>query len=324
MKKHLSKKAAIFGLALLSAFSANSVMAADKVVVIPMGSSQIYTFGSYNLFAGEGAGNHTMTGISNTGIGYMALHVNTTGSYNTASGVITLDANINGHDNTASGWGALTSNTSGYYNTANGSDALRYNTGGWQNTAIGGWAGRSNTIGNYNTFVGYNAHAGAVDLNNVTAIGTDATPTVSDSVRIGNGYVTLIGGAVGWTNLSDMRNKKDIQDITRGLDFIKALRPVEYRMKQGNDRVDFGFLAQDIEALLGTDYNVLGIGGDAARTLSLRYTDFIAPMVKAMQEQQEIIEQQKKVNEQQDESITEMRSELNALKAEIIAIKAGK
>ena len=95
-------------------------------------------------------------------------------------------------------------------------------------------------------------------------------------------------------------------------------------MNEGNDRIDFGFLAQDIETLLGIDYNVLGIGGDPDRTLSLRYTDFIAPMAKAIQEQQEIIEQQKKVNEQQEKSITEMRSELNDLKDEIRAIKAGK
>jgi hypothetical protein len=341
MKKHFTKKAVIFGLVWLSAFSVNMVMAADKVVIVPMGSSKVYTFGEGNLFVGEGAGNRTMTGYHNTGVGYsvlpvnttgdfntaggsLALHANTTGSYNTASGRRALESNIDGGDNTASGWGALKLNTSGDYNTASGSGALYNTTVGWQNTAIGGYAGTSNITGSYNTFVGYNTDAGASNLNNVTAIGTDATPTVSNSVRIGNGFVTLIGGQVGWTNLSDMRKKKEIQNITQGLAFIKALRPVEYRMNEGNDRVDFGFLAQDIEALLGTDYNVLGIGGDADRTLSLRYTDFIAPMVKAMQEQQEIIEQQKKVNEQQEKSIAEMRSELNNLKTEIMAIKAGK
>ncbi len=44
---------------------------------------------------------------------------------------------------------------------------------------------------------------------------------------------------------------------------------------------------------MGTDYNVLGVGADANRTLSLRYTDFIAPMVKVMQEQQAMIEELK-------------------------------
>lgn len=94
--------------------------------------------------------------------------------------------------------------------------------------------------------------------------------------------------------------------------------------KEDGDRLNFGFIAQDIEALLGTNYNVLGIENDPDRSLSLRYTDFIAPLVKAVQEQQEIIEQQKKVNEQQEKTIIEMRSELNTLKTEIMAIKAGK
>jgi len=87
-----------------------------------------------------------------------------------------------------------------------------------------------------------------------------------------------------------MRRKKDVEDIGFGLTFIKSLRPVQYRLKQGNDRIDFGFIAQEVEAQLGVDYNVLGIAEDEARSLSLRYTDFIAPMVKAMQEQQTEIE----------------------------------
>jgi hypothetical protein len=51
-----------------------------------------------------------------------------------------------------------------------------------------------------------------------------------------------------------------------------------------------GFVAQDVEALLGDGYNVLDVGGDEDRTLSLRYTDLIAPLVKAVQEQQKEIE----------------------------------
>jgi hypothetical protein len=57
----------------------------------------------------------------------------------------------------------------------------------------------------------------------------------------------------------------------------------------GDGRTDMGFLAQDVEALLGDGYNVLGVGGDPERTLSLRYTDLIAPLVKAVQEQQALI-----------------------------------
>ncbi len=41
-----------------------------------------------------------------------------------------------------------------------------------------------------------------------------------------------------------------VRELPLGLDFIMALRPVEYRMRKGNERVDMGFLAQDVEALL--------------------------------------------------------------------------
>jgi len=84
----------------------------------------------------------------------------------------------------------------------------------------------------------------------------------------------------------------DIHEIEVGLDLIRRLRPVSFKMKNGNTNTDFGFVAQDIEALLGEKYNLLDIGGGEERMLSLRYTQFIAPMVKAMQEQQEMIEQQ--------------------------------
>jgi len=112
----------------------------------------------------------------------------------------------------------------------------------------------------------------------------------SNHVRIGDTNVTQIGGQVAWSNLSDARHKDKIRDLDLGLDFVLQLRPVSFTVKQGNGRTDMGFLAQDVEAVLGEGYNVLGIGGDKDRTLSLRGTDLIAPLVKAVQEQQGLIE----------------------------------
>jgi hypothetical protein len=196
----------------------------------------------------------------------------------------------------------------------------------------------------------------AYNLTNATAIGYGAKVTTSNTMRLGNGSITNIYANVATLTTSDIRRKKDISDLTTGLDFITALRPVQFRMLDGNDRLDFGFIAQDIEALLGEEYNILGIDGDPDRTLSLRYTDFIAPMVKAMQEQQgqiqeqqgQIQEQNGQIKEQQTQSkeqqeiierqegfISAMRSEIDAmkkaerteieaLKAEIKAIRAGR
>jgi hypothetical protein len=112
---------------------------------------------------------------------------------------------------------------------------------------------------------------------------------------------------VGWSTLSDGRAKTDVEDIPLGLDFIQALRPVAYKLKGGNGRIDLGFVAQDIETVFGDDYNVLNVGGDAERTLSVRHTDLMAPMVKAIQEQQHIIDSLLKRLQAVDSELADLR-----------------
>jgi methylaspartate ammonia-lyase len=58
---------------------------------------------------------------------------------------------------------------------------------------------------------------------------------------------------------------------------------------------------------------VLDIGGGEERMLSLRYTQFIAPMVKAIQEQQAQIESQKTTIASQQVQIDELRKMLEEL-----------
>ena len=266
-------------------------------------------FGSSSLYSNS-------TGYSNTGVGISALDNNTTASDNVAVGyrALYLQADSLDHppsstNNTAVGNYALYYNQiywnpfdlaweGGTGNTAIGRSALFVNNyyggnTGANNTAVGVSALQSNVVGNNNTAVGFAADVSYSDLMNATAIGYYAKVSTSNTVRIGNTSVSLIGGQVGFSNQSDIRIKKDIEGISYGLDFIRQLKPVQYRLKQGNDRIDFGFIAQDVEALLGTEYNLLGIGGDEERSLSLRYTDFVAPLVKAVQEQQVIIDQMK-------------------------------
>ena len=76
-----------------------------------------------------------------------------------------------------------------------------------------------------------------------------------------------------------------------------------------------GFLAQDVEAVLGDGYSVLGIGADPNRTLSLRHTDLIAPLVKAVQEQQEVIKAQEARIDAQQAQIDELRRQVQMLVA---------
>lgn len=268
--------------------------------------------GAYSLFSNTEGNTNTAngvyslysntTGYSNVASGSHSLYFNTEGYGNTATGRFSLYLNTTGTNNTASGISSLYANTTGFHNTVSGASSLGNNNTGNSNTAFGSFTGGANTTGSGNTFIGYNANALAGDLINATAIGQYAIVDASHKVRIGNDDITVIGGAVGWSNLSDIRTKKEIRDIGLGLDFITSLRPVEFRMREGDNKINLGFVAQEIEALLGDDYSVIGIGEDEDHILSLRYTDFIAPLVKAVQEQQtEIADLKARLTDQQNQ-----------------------
>ncbi|HNV30612.1 MAG TPA: hypothetical protein PKJ83_15815, partial [Cyclobacteriaceae bacterium] len=88
---------------------------------------------------------------------------------------------------------------------------------------------------------------------------------------------------------------------------------------------------QEVEDLVGTGNSILTIGGDKDRTLGLRYTDFVAPLVKAVQEQHKEIEelQSKLLKEQKQvaaleasvQNLKSENSEISSIKKELEEIK---
>lgn len=260
------------------------------------------TTGSGNVAVGYSALYSNTTGIYNVAVGYEALYSNTVVSGNIAIGNTAL-RNTVAAGNTAIGTAALQTNVGGDYNTALGDNALQANPAGTQNTAIGASA-LHGIGGNYNTALGYAALFTASGSNN-TALGNNSGSAIttgsnnttlgnnaqvpnganSNQVRIGSATVTYAGVQVAWTVTSDRRIKKDIQDSDLGLAFIEKLRPVSYRLKNGNNRLDYGFVAQDVEqALDGRVTNMVTQMGDEMKTYQIRGNDLIAPLVKAVQE----------------------------------------
>ena len=268
--------------------------------------------GSNNTGLGGGSlYNNSSFAMFNTAIGHNALYyqsfANGSVPYETANTAVGDNALLSTQPDGGNG------NLNGTFNTAVGSVAMQGNTVGYRNVALGGYAGLANISGSRNTFLGFAADAEHGDLFNATAIGSNAIVDSSNKVRIGNTSVAIIEGQVAWSWPSDARLKENIRDLNLGLDFVLALRPVSFTVKHGNGRTDMGFLAQDIEALLGDGYNVLGIGADAERTLSLRGTDLIAPLVKAIQEQQATIASQ----QAEIQALRSLRAEVEALKAQV-------
>jgi len=165
---------------------------------------------------------------NNTAVGRSSLQTNTTGASNTAVGVSALNANTTGNQNTAFGVNALKNNTTGNFNTAIGMSTLISNATGIYNTAVGISALYNNTTANNNTAIGRESLNANTVFENVTGLGYNAAVTASNQVQLGNASTTTYAyGAV--QNRSDIRDKADVRDTTLGLEFVNALRPVDFK-----------------------------------------------------------------------------------------------
>jgi hypothetical protein len=301
------------------------------------------TAGTDNIANGYQALYSNTTGYNNTAHGTMALYSNTTGYANIANGCYALYSDTTGSGNIANGDRALYSNTAGYSNTANGTEALYSNTTGGYHTANGLQALYSNTTGNYNTALGCWADVSSGNLTNATAIGYNAVVDASNKVRIGNTSVTSIGGHVGWTDFPDKRYTKNISENVPGLSFISKLKPVtftrdveamdavlnpprqlhegqrqedlmpsaeEIASKQAKSQIVYtGFIAQEVEKAaqeIGYDFSGVDAPKNEKGMYGLRYAEFVVPLVKAVQEQQQLIQEQQQMIQELQKRIEEL------------------
>jgi hypothetical protein len=100
--------------------------------------------------------------------------------------------------------------------------------------------------------------------------------------------VSMTSFATSWSSYSDERLKTDLVPIDNALDKIKNIRPFTGRYKTDEEGVSRSFLiAQDI---INVFPEAIHESEDEEKTLSLRYTDMIPLMMKAIQEQQSQIE----------------------------------
>jgi hypothetical protein len=141
--------------------------------------------------------------------------------------------------------------------------------------------------------------------------------------RWNDAYVTN-----GVTTGSDERDKTNITDLDLGLEFVDSLRPVSWtwndRSGYVGTRKHMGFVAQEIAATLGDDASDRGVWihtesteetdeeGNTVTTLDrqgLRYSELMAPMVKAIQELSAL-------NTAQQTTIEALEGRIAALEAE--------
>jgi hypothetical protein len=271
--------------------------------------------GSQNTFIGGETGTSNTEGAMNSFIGRRAGNLNTTGNENTFVGAYAGQSNQDGFHNSFLGVSTGNSNTLGNENTFLGAHAGYNNNLGNNNTFVGNFAGLVNTAGTNNTFIGFYAGASSSNLTNATAIGTGAIANADNSVMIGNTDVTSIGGQVSWSTFSDRRLKHSFQESELGLNFILSLKPVSYEYKaSGQAGIRYtGLIAQDVEKSLkklNTQFSGLVRPKNKNDFYSIRYGDFVVPLIKSIQEQQEQINQLKSENEMLLERIEKLEQKL--------------
>ena len=270
-----------------------------------------------NVAVGDAALYNNTQGDNNTAVGHYALLNNLTGANNCSFGYRANNGNTSGLKNVAIGVEAMYLNTTGFYNVAVGVQAAYHTTNAQFNTCIGYTAGDAYDMGYNNTILGANCDVAGNGMFNCIAIGQATVSPASSAARIGNGATNSIGGQVGWSTLSDGRFKKDIKEDVKGLDFIMLLRPVTYhldgmavskklRENHGqewsaemtgaiNERtamLQSGFIAQEVEVAgqkIGYDFSGVDKPKNENDLYGLRYGEFVVPLVKAVQEQQELI-----------------------------------
>lgn len=272
-----------------------------------------YNTAGENVAVGLKALYENSTGEWNTAVGSFALQANTTGIRNVAFGYVTLAANDDGDYNCAFGMHALLANNSGNNNVSLGYKSLVSNTSGSNNTALGYQAGYDGTTHSQCNFIGASSTLTTVRTN-VTLLGygiVNGQCTGNNQVCLGNTAVVSPGlrsQQTGITAYSDARYKTNIKENVSGLDFILKLKPVTYNVRptelhkiwgtpdsivskidhsEAEKEIRIGFVAQEVEkAAKESGFNFPGIDvpRNEQEVYTLRYVDFIMPMVKAIQE----------------------------------------
>lgn len=304
-----------------SALSYNST--GENNVAVGMNSLRNLTTGTANTAIGVNSLPAAAQTSNHVAIGYNTLSVNSIGQSNIAIGSEALKTNTTGSHNIEVGWGN--------HNITSGSNNVMI---GVSNVGLAGTlpVSLSNTVmvgyqsyaaTNEGIAIGANARLSSTATNSIV-IGANASSTTANTITLGNptiSYTMNVGtGSVAIT--SDRRIKKDIQNNVPGLDFIKKLNPVTYhfdysalsaiqeipdsiRNKKNEAEqekvIRTGFIAQEVEkAAQEVGYNFDGVvtPKNDKDIYGLSYSTFVVPLVKAVQEQQIIIDkQQKQINE---------------------------
>jgi trimeric autotransporter adhesin len=318
-----------------SATGYNTAVGTQALFGDPSGST-----GTYNTALGAIALLNNSTGSDNVAVGYEALYSNTTGNYNNASGLVCLYSNTTGNGNVGDGLGSLNSNTSGSNNTGIGFSSMTTNTTGTYNTGLGYGANVGSGALTNATALGFDA---VVSSSNQVVIGSTAVTSIggyapwskfSDG-RFKKNIQPNVPGLAFINKLSPVTYTLDVAGIEArlhrnepamhgggGMDVGKNVQddPVmKQAMQEKAAIIETGFIAQDVEkAASAVGYAFSGVDKpkDAEQSFyGLRYSDFVPPLVKSVQELSA-------ANDSKDSVINALQTQVDSVQTQINELRA--
>ena len=281
-----------------------------------------------NIFAGS-------TGSTlnrNVSFGYEALlnpSVPTGGDCNSAYGFRSLYSNTTGANNIAFGAWALYNNTIVSFNTAVGYIAGQTNANNLINaTAIGYWA--LNTA-NQQVRIG---NSTVISIGGYVSWSNISDGRVKKNIRTevpGLAFINLLQPVTYNLDLDaiDKIQKSDDPSINRFTDSLHLARSpeekeIEAKARENKEKLVYsGFIAQDVEKAaqsVGYDFSGVDAPENERSPYGLRYSDFVVPLVKAVQELSEhnikLQEQNNRMQEQINEFTAKLNELINAVKSQ--------
>lgn len=286
------------------------------------------TFGVANTATGDESLYSNLDGSANTASGWKALYTNTVGEDNTANGGQALYLNVDGNANTANGYQSLYNNSNGRGNTAMGWNALTNNTFGSENTSIGYFSNAA-FVGLANaTAIGARATVNSSNKmqlgnTNTLLISTSGGYAITSDGRFKENLKTDVKGLdfimklrpvtynFNYTSYDQFIQPDDIEpgnDTNRLKENPATLKKItdgkkEYQQQLTNrsSKRETGFVAQEVEKAVKESgyaaFNGVYAPTNAKDNYSLDYSKMVVPLVKAMQEQQQMIDELKKINQ---------------------------
>ena len=161
----------------------------------------------------------------------------------------------------------------------------------------------------------------------VLAFSSSLVPTVDEEDRLGgpNRKWLDVWAMDGTINTSDRREKKNISALEYGLAEILQMQPVSFNWKSKNSPdTKLGLIAQDVQTLIPEvvkthiweKHEVTGaLTKKQLDRLGVYYSDLIPVLIKAIQEQQKIIESEKSINAKQSDQLETLLSRIEQLES---------